>query len=124
MVKLLAVIGRRAELTHAQYCMHQITTHLEVVDRVTEFRNRLRRYMQNHLIVDPRQLAPIKGLPVSFDTDTVIEVWWDSIADMREGFEEPRYLEIVRPDALAFGDVNGAWSLTANDALIMERDGY
>ena len=124
MVKLLEVIGRRPDLTHAYFLKHLSTTHLEVVDRVPEFRNRVRRYMQNHLFVDPTELGSIKGLPIAVDTDSIIEVWWDSVADIRRSFEEPRYFEIIRPDELAFGDVAGAWGVTGQDTLVTERDGF
>jgi len=124
MIKFIGVIGRRPDLTHEQFVRHQSTTHLEVVDRVPEFRNLVRDYMQNHLYVDPTELQPIKGLPISANTDSVIEVWYESIADFRRAFEEPRYFEIIRPDELAFGNVAGAWGLTTNDQLVMERSGF
>ncbi|PYO39953.1 MAG: hypothetical protein DMD33_19240 [Gemmatimonadetes bacterium] len=124
MLKLIEVIGRRADLTHEYFLKHLSTTHLEVVDRVPEFRNRVRRYMQNHLFVDPAELGPIKGLPIASNTDSIIEVWWDSFADIRRAFEEPRYFEIIRPDELAFGDVAGAWGVTAQDTLVTERNGF
>jgi hypothetical protein len=123
MVKLIEVVGRRSDLTHAQFVKHLTTTHLEVVDRVPEFRSRVRRYMQNILYVEPSEIAPIKGLPISFNADSIIEVWCDSIADIRQAFTEPRYLQIIRPDELAFGDVPGAWGVTVNDTLVMERPG-
>ena len=124
MVKMLGVIGRRPDLSHAQFVKHQLTTHLEVVDRVPEFRNRVRRYAQNHLFVDPSELTLIKSLSVCVDTDSIIEVWWDSVADMRRAFEEPRYLEIIRPDELSFGDVAGVWGVATQDTLITERWGF
>lgn len=124
MVKMIEVIGRRSDLTHAQFVRHLGTTHLDVVDRVPEFRNRVRRYGQNHLFIDSDEHVPIKGLPIFTDADAIIEVWWDSVADIGRAFEEPRYLEIIRPDELSFGDVPGAWGVTASDALVVERDGF
>jgi len=124
MVKLLEVIGRRSDWTHADFIRYQITTHLEVVDRVPEFRNLVRQYMQNHLFVDPSELALIKGLPISSNTDSIIEVWWDRVADIRRAFEQPRYFEIIRPDELAFGDVAGVWGVATHDTLIMERSEF
>ena len=124
MVKLIEVIGRRPDLTHAYFLKHLSTTHLEVVDRVPEFRNRVRRYVQNHLFVDPNELADIHGLSISTNADGLIEVWWDRFSDIMGAFQEPRYLEIIRPDELAFGDVPGAWGVTAQETLVMERNGF
>jgi hypothetical protein len=124
MVKLLEVISRRADLTHAQFTRHQITTHLQVVSRVPEFLAPVRRYMQNHLFMEPHDLAAIKGLPICSTVDSIIEVWYDSVADCRRAFENPRYLEIIRPDELLFGDVEGAWGVTTADSTVMERNGF
>jgi hypothetical protein len=121
MVKLLEVIGRRPDFTHENFLKHQLTTHLEVVGRVPEFFKPVRRYMQNHLIIDAAQLAPIQGLPICVTTDSIIEVWYDAIADIERAFQEPRYYEIIRPDELAFGDVAGAWGVATRESNIVER---
>jgi len=63
-------------------------------------------------------------LPIASNTDSLVEVWWDSVADIRRAFEEPRYMQIIRPDELSFGDVTGAWGVTARDSLVMERRGF
>jgi hypothetical protein len=123
MVKLLEVIGRRSDFTHESFLNHQLTKHLEVVSRVPEFFRPVRRYMQNHLIIDAAQLASIQGLPISVATDSIIEVWYDSIADIHKAFQEPRYYDIIRPDELAFGDVAGAWGVAAHDLNVVERPG-
>jgi hypothetical protein len=124
MIKLIEVIGRRADLTHEYFLKHLSTTHLEVVDRVPEFRNRVRQYVQNHLFVDPSELTRIRGLPVSTNADALIEVWWEGFSDILEAFQEPRYFEIIRPDELEFGDVPGAWGVVTRDSLVTERHGF
>ena len=124
MVKLLEVIGRRADFTHEAFIEYQATTHLEVVEQVPEFLKPVRQYMQNHLLIDPGELAPIKGLPITSNTDSIIEVWYDNVDAIRQAFQEPRYFEILRPDELAFGDVEGVWGVTTNDFPVMERDGF
>src|SRR6266550_9463203 len=118
MVKLLEVIGRRADFTHEAFLRYQLTTHLEVVGRVPEFVKPVRRYMQNHLVIDPGQLASVKGLPISVNTDSIVEVWYDAIEDIHQAFQEPRYYEIIRPDELTFGDVAGVWGVAARDSTI------
>src|SRR5258708_22967489 len=123
MVKLLEVIGRRPDFTHEKFLEHQLTTHLEVVGRVPEFFKPVRRYMQNHLIVDAAQLAPIQGLPICVTTDSIIEVWYDAMADIHKALQEPRYYEMIRTDELAFGDVAGAGGVATHESTIVERPG-
>jgi quinohemoprotein ethanol dehydrogenase len=120
-IKLIELVGRRSDLTHLEFLEHLSTTHLKVVDRVPEFRDRVRQYMQNHLFVDPGDLSGIKDLRISFNADSIIEVWWDSVDDIRRAFDEPRYKAVVRPDELSFGDVAGAWGLTTHDTVVMDR---
>ena len=124
MVKLLEVVGRRADFTHEAFLKYLATTHLEVVERVPEFLRPVQQYMQNHLFIDPGELASIKGLPITSNTDSIIEVWYDSVDAFKQAFQEPRYLEILRPDELAFGDVEGVWGVVTDDYPVMERDGF
>jgi hypothetical protein len=122
MIKLIEIVPRRQDLTHSQFLRHLSTTHLQVVDRVPEFRNRVRHYMQNHLFVEPHELATIEGLPISAGGDAIIEVWWDGMADILGAFQEPRYMEIIRPDELAFGDVPGAWGVTTSETPVIRSE--
>jgi len=124
MIKLLEVIGRRADWTHEDFVKHQIVDHLEVVSQVPDFVRPVRRYLQNHFFIDPKELAPIKGLPISSNTDSVIEVWYDKFADIMQAFGNPKYMEIIRPDELSFGDVAGAWGVLTRDTVVMERPGF
>jgi hypothetical protein len=124
MIKLIEVIGRRLDLTHAQFIEHLSTTHLQVVDRVPEFRNRVQAYTQNHLLVDPDNIASVGTLPITANADAIIEVWWKDVAEIQKAFEEPRYMEVIRPDELSFGDVAGAWGVLALDTTLMERSGF
>jgi len=80
--------------------------------------------MQNLLLVDWNERAHINGLPISFKMDGIIEVWWDSVADIRRAFEEPRFLQMLQPDMLAFGDVGGAWGVTTNEVTVLQRGGF
>jgi hypothetical protein len=80
--------------------------------------------MQNHLFLDANELALVRPLPVSCNTDSVIEIWYDNIGEVRRAFQEPRYFEIIRPDELTFGDVDGVWGVVANESTIMEKSGF
>lgn len=124
MLKLVMVIPRRPDVTHAYFLQHVATTHLQVVDQVPEFRNRARRYVQNHLYVDPHELASIHGASGIPNADGLIEVWFSSVDDMLGAFQEPRYMELIRPDEHQFGDVAGAWGLATHETSIMEQEDF
>jgi hypothetical protein len=122
-IKLLEIIARRADLTHEAFIEHQLTTHLKVVAQVPEFVAPVRRYMQNHLILDAATLEALPGLPIATNTDSVIEVWYDGLAAIQKAFQEPRYMEVIRPDELSFGDVQSVWGIAATEVAVWERYG-
>lgn len=124
MVKMVMVIGRRPDITHEAFLKHLSKNHLEVVDQVPEFRNRVRRYMQNHLFIDRTEIGASSRLPIQVNADGIIEVWFDSVDEIRQAFQLPRYLEIVRPDEHAFGDVEGAWGEVTDEVPVMAKEGF
>jgi hypothetical protein len=124
MVKLIEVIGRRADWTHSDFVEYQMTTHLEIVQRVPEFLKPVRGYMQNHLFIDRSELAPITGLPICTNTDSIIEVWHESIEAIARAYQLPRYMEIIRPDELFFGDVAGVWGGAVDEHSVTETEEF
>jgi hypothetical protein len=124
MVKVVMVVPRRADLTHAAFIAHLSTKHLAVVDEVPEFRDRVRAYMQNHLILEPARLGVPGDFPLHVNADAIMEIVFDNVAAIQQAFQEPRYLEIIRPDELAFGDVAGAWGLTTDEVPIAGNERF
>ena len=54
--------------------------------------------MQCHIVGDAIPLGTVGAY------DGVAELWFDSQEDLVKAFNEPRYLEIIRPDELKFVD--------------------
>lgn len=84
MVKLLEVVGRRADFTHEAFIRHQITAHVEVVASVPEFVRPVRRYIQNHLFIGSNLRD--QG---STHSDSVVEVWYDNLETIKQAFTLP-----------------------------------
>ena len=108
-VKVIQVVGRRRDLTHEQFIRHVTTTHLDVVESVPEFRSRVKGYTQNHLLYDAQTSAGKTTLPLRVDADAILEIWWDDVEAIKQAFGAP--MEVIRPDELCFGDVEGAWGV-------------
>jgi hypothetical protein len=50
--------------------------------------------------------------------DGVAELWFDSLEELARAFEEPRYLDIIRPDELKFVDVSNCISFITEEVPV------
>ena len=57
-------------------------------------------------------------LGASSDFDGVAELWFDNIEELNGAFNEPRYLEIIRPDELKFADLVSSVSFVTEEIPI------
>jgi uncharacterized protein (TIGR02118 family) len=103
MIVMIACAKRKAGMSLAEFNQYWIEKHAPLVRSVPEFMRHVRKYVQFHS--DPR--GSPEGTPFggSVDYDGVGELWFDSRESMQTAFEEPRYLEIIRPDELKFLDL-------------------
>jgi hypothetical protein len=79
----------------------------------------VRKYVQYHC--DPH--GPKGGSPFggSADYDGVGELWFDSREAMKAAFDEPRYLEVIRPDELEFLDLEKCLVFIADEFVIHDE---
>ncbi len=54
----------------------------------------------------------------SSDYDGVAELWFDSVDELNKAFNEPRYLEVIRPDELKFADLVNCVSIVTEEIPI------
>jgi len=81
--------------------------------RVTEFNRHIRRYVQCYAV--PSDLP----LGASGEYDGIAELSFDNVASMTTAFNEPRYLEIVRPDELKFVDLEKCLSYVSEELQVI-----
>lgn len=94
MIKLVAFIPRRPDITLERFHVHWRAPHGEMAKGVTLFK----RYVQGHRVasVDP-------GLgPTRFEG--VAEIWFDSLEAALQQPDEPTYAALVGPDEANFID--------------------
>lgn len=99
MVKYIICAKRKASLTRQEFNTYWRNNHGPLVRSVPEFMRHVRKYVQCHLVGGA---SPLGGESVY---DGVAELWFDSPAEIELAFNEPRYLEIIRPDELKFVDL-------------------
>ena len=100
MVKFIICAKRKAGMTREEFSAYWRNQHGPLVRSVPEFMRHVRKYVQCHIV--PGALA--FGREAGYDG--VAELWFDSPEEIRRAFNEPKYLEIIRPDELKFVDIS------------------
>ena len=112
MVKYIICARRKSGMTRAEFSDYWRNHHGPLVRSVPEFMQHVRKYVQCHLVAG----APPLGVAGAYDG--VAELWFDSAEEIERAFEEPRYLEIIRPDELKFVDVTGCISFITEEVPV------
>jgi len=113
MVKLFALLPRRADVSVEEFHDHYRHPHGTLGKEITGFRG----YVQSHQM-DTDLLG---GSQARFEA--VAEVWFDNAADAARLGEDPHYLEHVRPDEPNFIDMeNLTFLFTTEDVVTAGPD--
>jgi len=99
MVKFIICATRKAGLTRAEFSTYWRNQHGPLVKSVPEFMRHVRKYVQCHIVAGK---SPFGGETAY---DGVAELWFDTPEELTRAFNEPKYLEIIRPDELKFVDI-------------------
>jgi uncharacterized protein (TIGR02118 family) len=113
MVKLIICAKRKQGLSHEEFSRYWRDEHGPLVKSVTEFSRHVRRYVQCHLA---RTEVP---WGTGADYDGVAELWFDSAESAAAAFNEPKYMEIIRPDELKFADLERSISFMTEEKPVI-----
>src|SRR5882724_9348098 len=113
MVKYIICAARKAGMTHEEFSAYWRNYHGSVVKSVPEFTRHVTKYVQCHLV---GKTVPLGAAGVY---DGVAELWFDSVEELETAFNEPRYLEIIRPDELKFVDLSKCISFVTEEVSVI-----
>jgi uncharacterized protein (TIGR02118 family) len=99
-------------MSREEFSAYWRNQHGPLVKSVPEFMRHVRKYVQCHLA------AGVPPLGVEGAYDGVAELWFDSPDEIARAFQEPRYLEIIRPDELKFVDISNCISFITEEIPI------
>lgn len=120
MLKVMLCSRRHPSMTRSQFFRYLKETHAPLVLGVPEFLKYLRRYVQNHTLLEEDGVtAPTPYRRVT-ERDSVIEFWFDSSKSLADAMKEPRYLELVRPDEAKFNDLAKLIVLMTEEKVIFD----
>ena len=112
MIKYIICATRKAGMTHEDFSAYWRNQHGPLVRSVPEFMRHVRKYVQCHLVEGAVPLG------AASDYDGVAELWFDSVEELVTAFNEPRYLEIIRPDELKFVDLSKCISFITEEVPV------
>lgn len=102
MIKMMILAPRRSGLSHAEFRRYVTEVHGPLVKSIEEVAAGIHHYHYNFPLTD----APDEVFhhPAANHLDIITEAWFTSRAAQLRNMEEPRYLEIIRPDEGRFAD--------------------
>ena len=98
MIKTIAVARRKAGMTHEEFIKYWGEEHAPLVKKIWPG---LRKYVQNHLVIEPGQ---------KYESDGIVEMWYDDLASMKRAMAWVQTEEgkPIRDDADKFCDLRGS----------------
>lgn len=109
MIKLTVCAVRKPGMSFEAFDTYWRERHAPLIRETREFSRHVRRYVQCHGV----QSAGSFGAPAPYDG--IAELWFDDVESMRRAFAEPRYMEVIRPDELAFVDIGRCLSYVSEE---------
>ena len=117
MISMVVFVTRKAELSYEEFSDYWLNRHAPLVKSVPEFMRHVRRYVQHHRAPAGENDRPFGQAP---EYDGVGELWFDNREAMQAAFEEPRYIEIIRPDEQKFFDAARCLSFIGEEHVMVD----
>lgn len=111
MVKLIALLVRRRDLSEVEFHRHWRYQHGPLAAQITS----MQRYCQCHLV--PR---PPHDLPIALEFGGTAEVWWEDIAAAERLATDPEYTENALPDEPRFIDMDRMVFMTVAERVLLD----
>jgi hypothetical protein len=124
MVKIVALIRRRPDMTHAEYLDYIVNVHAKLTPpaptpgseaAVPAGPPPMGRYIQNHVFDSAYGATGDDGYQVIMPRDSVTELSFGDVESMRKDFESSFTRDTVGPDGANFSDLPAAVSLLVNE---------
>src|ERR1700736_5681275 len=122
MITMIVYVRRKKGISREEFSRYWFEHHAPLVLSTAEFMRHVRKYIQYHFAPGQAAAGSLFG-DIANDYDGVGEIWFDSRESMNAALNEPRYLEIMRPDEYNFIDLDGCLSFVGEERIIYDADG-
>ena len=111
MIKMIITIKRREGMTHDEFVRYQRDVHRPLLMSIPEARRYIRRFVVSY---------PVPALDYSGpDYDSVVEGWFDSLADMNALYFSDNFLRKVDPDHKNFMDLSAYGRIVSEEEFVI-----
>ncbi len=111
MIKMIITIKRREGMSHDEFVRYQRDVHRPLLMAIPEASRYIRRFVVSYPISAPDYSGP--------DYDSVIEAWFDSMADMNALYFSENFLTNVDPDHGNFMDLSSYGRIVAQEEAVI-----
>ena len=98
MLKMIALLKRKNEITHEQFVQHWLEVHGPLAHAVPQ----IRRYVQSHIVTTSSR-PDIPDIPV--DVDGIAELWFDDMAALEEAAGTEAMQRLLADGAAFIGEI-------------------
>lgn len=116
--KFMSILRRKPGISPVEFSAAWRMRHPLVVRSVPEIWSRFRGYRQNHVL--PGQCRYLDGSDMPRPIDGIVEIWFDSIAELQATMMSERYREIIRPDEETFVDLPNTRLFVTEEVVVAE----
>jgi hypothetical protein len=113
-IKSFIMLARRPDLSQEAFSRHWREIHGPLAAGMPEVWKYSQRYVQNHLV------RPLFGNGLAGGISGVAESWQRPRADSGNFLDEPRYMEVLRPDELKFLDLEACAVLLTEERVTLD----
>ena len=111
MIKMIITIKRREGMTHDEFVRYQRDVHRPLLMSIPEARRYIRRFVVSYPVPAPDYSGP--------DYDSVVEGWFDSLADMNALYFSDNFLRKVDPDHKNFMDLSAYGRIVSEEEFVI-----
>ncbi|MFH9130957.1 MULTISPECIES: EthD domain-containing protein [Streptomyces] len=113
MIKMVITLKRRQGMTHEEFTHYQRNIHRPLLMSIPEARRYIRRFVVSYPVPAPRYPEPAY--------DSVVEAWFDSLADLEALFFSENFLRTVDPDHENFIDLSAFGRIICEEDVVLDR---
>lgn len=112
MIKMIITLKRREGMTHDEFKHYQQNIHRPLLMSIPEANRYIRRFIVSYPIPAPRYPEP--------EYDSVVEAWFDTMADLEALFFSDNFLTIVDPDHENFLDLSRVGRIVSEEDVVID----
>ena len=112
MIKMILALKRAKHMTHDEFLDYQKTKHRPLLMSIPEAEQYFRRFVVSYPVSAPQH-------PGS-EFDSIVETWFDNMADLEAFFSSDNFLKLVNPDHENFVDLTSVQQMVCEEDVVID----